>query len=298
MSISVGMRPIFFTLISVHLYTGLIFGQSVEYPLHPGDQWEFYDLSGPDTQWSFNKIVKDSTLPNGKTYAFMRGSAWAMPFQRQQGDSVYQYLTDLQKEVLYFDFSRSPGDTISIFPRYSDTSVIVFLGQTSGLVFGHDLRKWMFLLDNIKSAVDDEVYYTVIDSIGVGGISCFCADLPQLSGTVINGIRYGVITGVNESNQQPGEFQLHQNFPNPFNPSTTISFTLPKTSHVTIKVYNLLGNLVKTLLDGIRAPGVYQTAFDASGLPTGIYFYRMNAGDPPLHSGQGFTQTRTMVILK
>ncbi len=83
---------------------------------------------------------------------------------------------------------------------------------------------------------------------------------------------------------------LHQNYPNPFNPTTTISFDLPKTEPVSLTVSNLLGRQVRSLVSGVHAAGTYQVSFDASGLPTGVYLYRLEAGD--------FVETREMVLFR
>lgn len=93
----------------------------------------------------------------------------------------------------------------------------------------------------------------------------------------------------------PQRTALHQNFPNPFNPSTTIKYDLAGTGRVTIVVYNLRGQLVRTLVDGVKGPGTHAVSWDgtnATGAPvaTGVYFYRLVAGD--------FTQTRKMVLVK
>ena len=84
--------------------------------------------------------------------------------------------------------------------------------------------------------------------------------------------------GVAEEAGLPKAYALHQNFPNPFNPSTMIRFDLPEASVVTLKVYNLLGQEVATLLsDESMAAGFQQLRFDASQLPSGVYLYRLTA---------------------
>ncbi|TVR14640.1 MAG: T9SS C-terminal target domain-containing protein [Balneolaceae bacterium] len=92
------------------------------------------------------------------------------------------------------------------------------------------------------------------------------------------------------SGETPDTFELHQNFPNPFNPATTIRFDVSRTSTVTITVHTITGQKVATILNEVRTPGQYSVNFDAAGLSTGIYMYRLTAGD--------FSQTRKMVFVK
>ncbi|MEJ2634088.1 MAG: Ig-like domain-containing protein [Calditrichia bacterium] len=88
----------------------------------------------------------------------------------------------------------------------------------------------------------------------------------------------------------PDRFSLDQNYPNPFNPATTISFSIPKKVHVSIGIYNTLGQLVKTLVSEEKNPGNYRISFDASSLASGIYVYEMRAGD--------FVQAKKMIFMK
>ena len=96
----------------------------------------------------------------------------------------------------------------------------------------------------------------------------------------------------------PYEYSLSQNYPNPFNPSTTISWQSPVGSHQTLKIYDLLGNEIATLVDEYLPTGTYKVIFDASGLSSGIYFYKLQAGSPSTGSGQGFVETKKMLLLR
>lgn len=99
------------------------------------------------------------------------------------------------------------------------------------------------------------------------------------------------ITGVeNENNSLPENYTLDQNYPNPFNPSTVIKYSLPSESFVSLKVYDLLGREVRTLVNGIQKAGVQRINFNASGLTSGVYIYKLSAGN--------FTQTKKLVLLK
>jgi hypothetical protein len=77
---------------------------------------------------------------------------------------------------------------------------------------------------------------------------------------------------------QPERFELYPPYPNPFNPSTTLSFSLPGKSNVALKVYNASGRLVETLIDGSMGAGVHTVTWNAAPLASGIYFFRLNAG--------------------
>jgi hypothetical protein len=88
----------------------------------------------------------------------------------------------------------------------------------------------------------------------------------------------------------PSVFDLKQNYPNPFNPSTTIEYAVPQKSYVKLSVFNLLGKEVATLVDGIKEKGVYRYYFDASNLPAGVYFYKLEAEQSVI--------TRKMILIK
>jgi hypothetical protein len=95
---------------------------------------------------------------------------------------------------------------------------------------------------------------------------------------------------VNEKGNVLKTFNLSSNYPNPFNPTTTISYQLPKSGWVTIKVYDILGNEVKTLVNENKSPGSYTVNFDAGRLSSGVYIYRIAAGE--------YTAARKMMLIK
>ena len=101
-----------------------------------------------------------------------------------------------------------------------------------------------------------------------------------------------IITSVEqiENDLLPTEFRLEQNYPNPFNPTTTIQFAVPKTSNVTIRIYDILGREVATLIDKEYQPGQYKAVFEAGQLASGLYVYRILAGD--------FRESKKLMLLK
>lgn len=94
----------------------------------------------------------------------------------------------------------------------------------------------------------------------------------------------------NPSDFLPASFELHQNYPNPFNPATAIEFNVSITAPVSIKVYDLIGREVAVLVNEVKQPGIYSVSFDAGNLASGVYFYKMIAGD--------FSSVKKMNLLK
>jgi choice-of-anchor B domain-containing protein len=100
-----------------------------------------------------------------------------------------------------------------------------------------------------------------------------------------------VLVGENGNNHNiPKDYSLSQNFPNPFNPVTTISYSVPKNVYVTLKIYNILGKEVATVIDRFERAGSHNVSYDAANLPSGAYFYKLTAGD--------YTQTKKMILVK
>jgi hypothetical protein len=105
-----------------------------------------------------------------------------------------------------------------------------------------------------------------------------------------------MITSVDRiSNNLPQYFSLSQNYPNPFNPSTTIKYELPGAANVKLIVYNMLGEIVTTLVNEQKPAGTYTVQFDGSGLSSGVYFCRFYAKG---ESGKEFSKVMKMMMLK
>jgi hypothetical protein len=110
------------------------------------------------------------------------------------------------------------------------------------------------------------------------------------TGFLVDTFFRGTLVSINESLETPGLFVLHQNYPNPFNPTTNIKFELPTHSFVSINVYNVLGQLVVTLVNEEKQGGTYNIMFDASHLSSGVYFYRIQT--------KSFIETKKFILLR
>jgi hypothetical protein len=127
---------------------------------------------------------------------------------------------------------------------------------------------------------------------GVGWINIIDTGSQTTKGMifVIYGVQTSVIGIKKTGNNIPSNFSLSQNYPNPFNPFTKINFNIAKSGFVSLKVYNIMGKEVALLVNSELEPGEYNYQFDASKLPSGNYFYRLNAS--------GFSETKQMVLIK
>lgn len=128
-----------------------------------------------------------------------------------------------------------------------------------------------------------------------GNVSCLAINS---SGDIFAGTNGGGVfrsvestTSVEEIDGMiPSSFALHQNYPNPFNPSTRITYTIPRSDFITLKVYDILGREIKTIVSEFQKAGNYSFHFDASKLSSGVYFYSLQAGD--------FDETKKMVLIR
>ena len=137
----------------------------------------------------------------------------------------------------------------------------------------YDNQDFWFVLD-LKSAQSDNIL-----AYGIANVNCPIVELDSTAVSVRE-----------EETGIPSEYELSQNYPNPFNPTTEIKFSIAKESVVTIKVYDILGKEITTLVNERKPAGIYSVNFNASNLSSGVYFYRMQSNS--------FTSTKKFVLLK
>ncbi len=151
-------------------------------------------------------------------------------------------------------------------------------GKGDSLIFKNQFSDWLYSVNRMPS-IDGNYSYEVLAGTRDGIVAV-------LSG----GIDLVVDAGSGETNEIPVHYSLLQNYPNPFNPSTKIEFKIPASGLVTLKVYDLLGREVTTLINDKLEPGNYTVNFEAVNLSSGIYFYTLTAGD--------FVSSKKMILLK
>jgi len=188
-------------------------------------------------------------------------------------------------DTVYYHASQSltSGGANTWLPIVLDTpypyditkSLVVGLGQCGGAGSG------MYILNATVSGTK-RVW-------SVGGCP-FVAYAGGDGGTLCTGISVTGLSGITPTPIIPDKYDLSQNYPNPFNPTTTINFNIPTKEFVLLKVYNVLGKEVATLVNETKNEGSYNVDFDASALSSGTYFYRLEAGD--------YINVKKMILLK
>jgi hypothetical protein len=232
---------------------GLLSGELPTYNLHlgSGDQ---YDTSYVAPQFMFPTINSG----DHKTH------------------NLYRFSTNSTIEGMVTFDNASPGTGINLSANVSDTGGVQTYSDNNGhFVFHVSNKLYNYVI--YPNYIPQGWYYN--------NVTAHAGD----KNVVVNFTSSP--TGVlNNKSNQPTDYSLSQNYPNPFNPSTAISYSLSKAGFVTLKVFNILGNEVATLVNEDKAAGQYNVEFDASNLPSGIYFYKIQTGS--------FSDTKKMILLK
>jgi hypothetical protein len=257
-----------------------------EYQYSCGDQgYQFY---------VFGRITKD-TIVNNKTYFdFSPVCSILQSFLRE--DSLGNvYALNLfgidtsfiqQPEYLIAPYNSQENDIWLIAKNKSDSSRNIYgtcFNYDSSMENGKTLHiKYMYLEPNYG-------YLLFGEGVGITGWGMldngFFLNYAKVGDRV-----FGQYVGINENKQSVTAYRLFQNYPNPFNPSTSIDYQIKQSGLVTIKVYDMLGNEVRTLVNEYKQAGSYSLNFNAGNLSSGVYLYRITAG--------GYTASRKMILVK
>jgi hypothetical protein len=255
------------------------------YPLEVGNKWEYSDCFSNEHLYT-TKTVKDTIMPNGKKYTFL----WSkkdtttiyLQYFRQEENKVYAYSIYEEKEFLWYDFSKTTGDTVTIQYYGSDSSIVTVAYDRYVSVFGTMRRQWGFYEKSFMTS--NYSLREVTDSIGLTFFTYESAPYDDcLTGAVISGKKYGDITEV-EFFRESGinNFILFQNYPNPFNPTTTIKFSVKEQSIVKISITNILGQKITDLINEEKNTGMYEIQWNAENYSSGVYFYTLFINSKPV----------------
>jgi len=300
-----------FCMVLVALLLGGIFGWSTAFcqvdsslgffPLQTGDlrQYHFHFSyypgcsNGGGSSYLFEEVLGDTILPTGFRYKIVNDGS-SVRFLRVDTVTacVYVYSTyPVSRDYLEDSLRARVGDVFN----QSTSRMTQCVGIDSATLFGVQTVVKHFRVYTLPYS-----YYAL--AYGFGSIqSVYYSDdpcYPVLDGYYrdlvfarIEGQEFGAMVNVKqEAGIVPESFGIAQNYPNPFNPSTTIRYALHQRSHVTLTVFNTLGQQVARLVDGSKDAGYHDVRFDANGLASGVYFYRIQAG--------AFVQAKKLLLMR
>ncbi|MFQ5706763.1 MAG: YCF48-related protein [bacterium] len=241
------------------------------------------------------------TQDQGILRSFDNGSSWVPTNTGLMDKTVQALVVDLSQQIwagtskgifLSTDNSETWSQT-GLTDRSVQSFALnsrgdIFAGTSTGVLVSEDNGVTWTEINNGLTNLN--IHALAIDSTG-----------HLLTGTNSDGVFRSVqtVTSVkSRTNKSPGHFALEQNYPNPFNPTTTIRFVIPKATKVTLKIYDILGREIATLVNERLNPGEYEVPWDASGIAGGVYIYQLQADNPSTGSGQVFVETKTLLLLK
>lgn len=263
-----------------------------------GDSWFHIQVSTPDE-------YIQSVAFNNIGYIFIQSSSEY--FRSSDNGATWEQLTSTPEGLVIFGITK----TDDMYATASDSSYYsssdygnswTYLSKGSGKPirsFASNDIGYLFILEhfhNILRSTDNGISWQDINS-GLDSTSINCLIITDddylLAGTSWGGVYRSVnkTTSVENSfTEIPNSFFLEQNYPNPFNPTTKIRYQVSAISHVSLKIYDVLGNEIAILVNEEKPAGFFEINFDAADLPSGIYFYQIRSGN--------FSETRKMILLK
>jgi hypothetical protein len=271
------------------------------FPLNLGD-WHSYGLAWPcppetvrDSIYPFSweSFVRDTTTIGNNTYYIVEGQSFFAPdtLRVEQSGTVFWVNTGIEKTFL--KLNAAVGDTWSFTFNNRAGLEFVYVGlmqsRTDSIcvpagTFNNCLRVYL----DCPTSIDEEITYFLAPNVGK---AFTCAGVStRLHQANVNGTIYPKSTSVRRTDMA----QLHrsaplESYPNPFNASTTLRYEMANALHVILKVYNILGQEVATLVDEAQEPGYKSVEWDAGSVSSGVYLCRLQAGN--------LVQTRKLVLM-
>jgi hypothetical protein len=285
------------------------------FPIKTGNIWEYWGIENWTDIWIMMTIetIGDTLMSNGKLYQIFEEitykdtvGPWDINYfyLRSEGKVIYYYLnydSCLLKEFILYDFEKVDSSIWQICSGYSSNyrgiqSTSYYYGSIFNFQFEGKVFNWVEVYGADTSWAPMGSPYVDFVGKGIGIINRFIWDYCSFSlyGAKINNQIFGTLTSIDNNRNSFNEYHLSQNYPNPFNPSTKISWQSPVASWQTLKVYDILGNEVATLVNEYRNAGSYEIDFNPASsfknLASSVYFYQLRVGD--------FVETKKMILLK
>ena len=260
------------------------------FPNSIGNYWQ-YEYGLPDSRMADYKLVTDTTSIDGKNYFILEttiGTNVSERLLRKDNDgNIWQYNKKENKDYLWFNFNVP--DSSFYYCRLNENAdnykVQVFHNVSIETFAGNFENCFEFFFD-IPESFDDEQWFVFAPNVGIVKLQYASVSL-LLSSASING---NIISQIQQKKERLNDFILEQNFPNPFNPATNISFSLEKASYISLKVFDILGHEIVTLLNDKLNAGKHSVLWKPSGLSNGIYLYQLKSDD--------FTLTKKMSFIE
>jgi hypothetical protein len=299
-------------IFSLFLPLQLLFSQSQidtsEYfPLQTGNHWEYASLDLESHTYIFDTIIGDTLMANGKTYKILKETYsdfndvhyW---FYRNDSNIVYTYSGIIdstkcpEREYIEYDFT-TPDSVIwpicfNSFGAEYKSCINTLIEFYSIFVAEAEIKEFVYVIPSVCDTIWSPLSTDIIDISKYRGVIRKMGETFYyvLNGAIINGQTFGTLVGVKDKITVPLAYSLLQNFPNPFNPSTTIKYSLAKEGNVNLTVYNSIGSKVATIVEGYKPAGNYSVQFNGSKFASGIYLYRLESGN--------YSAAKKFVILK
>ncbi len=283
----------FLTLLLL-LITNISFSQHLA-PLKVGNEWIYLRDNNRLTKYT---IVDDSVMVDSIPYYEVKINNWVPPmlmtrYVRTEGEfyRLKMRASMSEFEEIYYKENAHVGDIW--YQEYDTVSYNEVLDSAVVSVFGQTVTMKLVQVNADGLLVQYEEWWT--EEFGKHFEYDFWGvKMMHLYGCVIDSVVYGDTsfypTSIDTEIGTISDYKLYQNFPNPFNPVTTIRYSVPTESFITLKVYNNIGEEIKTLVNELQPVGIYSIEFNAKDLPSGAYFYTITTGK--------FRETKKMVLMK
>ncbi len=264
------------------------------YPLQTNNTWSYrvfynnWPLPADSVATRFT-VTGDTLMPNGRVYRRLeRTDPLGAKFVRVDSAYVYYYSQYDNRDIAVYNLRAATGTLDSVQWRGLFTARV---SVGTAFVFGRQRATRTYSFDGIVlfSA-------TLADGLGIIEAIDFADGVwpyysrSSIRGCVIRDTLYGVLLNVPRFEGLPASYELYQNYPNPFNPSTEIRYQISSAGHVSLKVFDLLGREVATLVDEEKLPGIHAVTWNAAGFASGVYLYRLQAGS--------FVETKRLMIIR